>query len=877
MKKKVLSIVLAFVMVIALPLTAYLSLPLFRKDNDGGENNNGNNNPSSGSLKPDVKLASRAITEICSINHNIFNDYSLSSESEISTYSSSSLSENKINMYFSSLAECFMLPSAMEYIIKNSTEEKPFELNQTYYANFDRLLFGHYDNFRYKVEMVDSMINIYMMKGLTDFTACQIEYDFDENKVISLKTVWDYGAFAILDYENNNFSFAEFGIHQDLYDIVSGKYEKQDIIISEFNYIYNANIATNINNIVMNKVNLTVTEDDRDIIDNFVNKFNFKPSNKTVLDYYDYEINNLMFEAELYLNNRLYGYSVRRNEYNQYVFDFVYKWTEFNETIDLLNNLSQTDLLGLSQNEKNLIGAYKNYLLSKGKVNFFGVGEFDFEKVNSINNDYLRIHQTEDEYNSFILTTLIAGVAHEYCFQYLDGQLIEKGQEYIKVDIIANKISDGYASISRIYTTGMLVNIPETVEIDGETLIVKELIGFRAESSIWATIINIPKTVESIVSNGHGSYFDPNAIFIKVDKNNNHYSSSYWGELFNYGETELIKYPSFRKVDNYTPNYTIYKIYDGAFSGARYLEEVNFIDDPIPFREYEIDFDQCFSGALALKEINIESYLEMDYVSYDGIVYSKNGETLIYCPTRRQNPVNVKNGTKVISENAFVGCSYIKKITFPSGLTTLGSLRGCYSLKSLNIPATVTDVCDTYLESYETLECLSEIVVEEGNPLFFVDEQGLLYNADKTILYFCPKNYEGVVNILDTVEIIEKCAFEKCRKITEITIPESVTEIKNYAFRLSSVEKISILGSVYFGFGVFDDCKVNELIINGLRLKEYGNEYAMKYSDIVGCYDLKVINFGGSKDDWLELFYNDREYSNSPKIIVYCLDGVIHY
>ena len=58
-----------------------------------------------------------------------------------------------------------------------------------------------------------------------------------------------------------------------------------------------------------------------------------------------------------------------------------------------------------------------------------------------------------------------------------------------------------------------------------------------------------------------------------------------------------------------------------------------------------------------------------DYQSIDGIVYSKDGEKLIFCPPEKKH-VTIQDGTKVISVEAFA-YSQISEITIPNSVETI--------------------------------------------------------------------------------------------------------------------------------------------------------------------------------------------------------------
>ena len=100
------------------------------------------------------------------------------------------------------------------------------------------------------------------------------------------------------------------------------------------------------------------------------------------------------------------------------------------------------------------------------------------------------------------------------------------------------------------------------------------------------------------------------------------------------------------------------------------------------------------------------------------------------------------------------------------------------------------------------------VEVVENNPyLKFVD--GVLYNNDLTILYYCTEDGDKQeFEIPNSVKRISSGAFNG-RKMTSVTIPQCVTDIWAEAFwGCSSLTTIFIPNSVtYIGTGVFGGCK----------------------------------------------------------------------
>ena len=109
----------------------------------------------------------------------------------------------------------------------------------------------------------------------------------------------------------------------------------------------------------------------------------------------------------------------------------------------------------------------------------------------------------------------------------------------------------------------------------------------------------------------------------------------------------------------------------------------------------------------------------------------------------------------------------------------------------------------------DSLVNLESITVNEDNHNFVTDEDGTLFNGDKTILIkYMDDDFNGTYIIPDTVEIIGEEAFEDHDELTSIVIPEGVITIGDYAFLdCHGLFEIIIPDSVVtIGEGAFEDC-----------------------------------------------------------------------
>ena len=251
------------------------------------------------------------------------------------------------------------------------------------------------------------------------------------------------------------------------------------------------------------------------------------------------------------------------------------------------------------------------------------------------------------------------------------------------------------------------------------------------------------------------------------------------------------------------------------------------------------------------------------------------------------------NGLSVISEGTFVQCISLKNITFPEGVTEIGegAFFDCESLTSITIPKSVTiigDVAfqdcynlasitifdnvswigygafancntqsDALMEIYVHITDVEKLCREPWITTFIEGEKHLLVDNKEITELVIPESITEIlpttfyqceflkdVTISDSVTSIGSSAFSGCSSLASITIPEGVTSIGDYAFGWCSS-----LAEVYCkpttpptgGYGMFDYNPWGRKIyvptesVEAYKSAECWSEYA---DDIVG-YDFE--------------------------------------
>ncbi len=232
-----------------------------------------------------------------------------------------------------------------------------------------------------------------------------------------------------------------------------------------------------------------------------------------------------------------------------------------------------------------------------------------------------------------------------------------------------------------------------------------------------------------------------------------------------------------------------------------------------------------FSGCSSLVEFNIPDTVE-----------TIGQDAFAYCTSLKR--INLTNNITSIDEEAFCGCSSLTNITIPSSIDTISdyvfmncyglqkvvfegnimnigqsAFQNCYVLNDLTLPSTVASIGYAAFKNCETMRSFSfkELAITEIAPYLFAGCRSLSHvdfsdmidtvgehafdNCNKIGftkynggLYFGPESnpYEWLiqveknaveVEVSDECEIIIESAFQSCRALKKLIIPNSITSL----------------------------------------------------------------------------------------------------
>jgi hypothetical protein len=308
--------------------------------------------------------------------------------------------------------------------------------------------------------------------------------------------------------------------------------------------------------------------------------------------------------------------------------------------------------------------------------------------------------------------------------------------------------------------------------------------------------ISIPSTVKSISK--YAFYGCHSITAFSVSSSNTRYSGNN-GVLFSKNQDTLFLCPN-NKSGSYTIPSTVKRIHDSAFENCNSINSITMPASVISIGSYAFcnctgmtgnlvipesvttiedgAFSYCdkITGTVtlpsSLTKLGSYCFFESDsiqnfsingnsriFTSVNGILYSKNIDTLFICPGAKKGNLTIPASVKVLGSHSFYNCSGISgKMYIPASIDQIG-YYSFYNCKNIT--------------EYET----------DPTNMYFTTENGMLMSKSKDRFLVCPVSKKGSITIPETTKYLDPCAFGFCSSITgDINLPSNLEYIGKYAF-----------------------------------------------------------------------------------------------
>ncbi len=224
-----------------------------------------------------------------------------------------------------------------------------------------------------------------------------------------------------------------------------------------------------------------------------------------------------------------------------------------------------------------------------------------------------------------------------------------------------------------------------------------------------------------------------------------------------------------------------------------------------------LDTTLLHANASTIEQIVVEEG-NPSFWADESALFEKNKKELIFCFSQKyRNNRNydkgfyqVPKGTLKIGQKAFKNCYNLWKVNFSDCLVSIGqeAFKGS-AVESFYLPASLREIQEEALQSGSVFlprrKMLSQITVEAGNPLYWIEDQFLMKRVQEQkalVLYFgqeldvvVPQEtvfiLEGAfaksslrsLSLPDSIRSVAKNAFESCKKLTKVSCKTSQEEV----------------------------------------------------------------------------------------------------
>lgn len=228
-------------------------------------------------------------------------------------------------------------------------------------------------------------------------------------------------------------------------------------------------------------------------------------------------------------------------------------------------------------------------------------------------------------------------------------------------------------------------------------------------------------------------------------------------------------------LDNITISDSVFydkEIRDIFFENCTNLKTVNIKGNGEIRTNLTVWGHNMFVGCTNLTTFNVDND-NINLTDIDGILYTKDLKTLIFCPPMKSGNIDIYDGTVIIGNGAFCDCQLITSVNIPESVKDISgdAFLECTSLKDINLPKNLESLGNSVF-TYSNIESL---VVPGTLKKFEINgmanKWGPFTHCENLRQIEFGEGFEHITNI-----------FTGCNKLERIIIPKSVTSIDSGIF-----------------------------------------------------------------------------------------------
>ena len=320
--------------------------------------------------------------------------------------------------------------------------------------------------------------------------------------------------------------------------------------------------------------------------------------------------------------------------------------------------------------------------------------------------------------------------------------------------------------------------------------------------------------VRTLVIGPDVSDFDINGVFgsvnlttVEVDPANKNFAEKD-DVLFNKDFTRIVYYPNGKMGDYVLPD-TVVEIGAGVFSGKGNLSKITIGSNITTIAEGAF-MESSITEVIFSKEASDTSLTigkrafydcdELTAVDLPARTVSIGGEAFANCSALTS--FTVPEGVTSVGNAAFALNSRLTSVSLPSTLESIGMYDSAYDYYIPNAKQAAVDGIDN-IDIFDSCWYLAEITIPENNAHFTVID-GVLYGKDENgtavTLYLSPQGNEGTDGT--------------------VTVPSTVTEVKDRAFYCGSYTQPGSVKNVVFSDLVGESLTLGQEIFTGMTSLE---------------------------------------------------------